>query len=174
MMQRWLQLRYLIVGLAVFVADQWSKGLIDTLPADYSRSVIPGLFRIIHAENPGVAFGLFQYSSATFRDALITGSSVALVVVLMLLWRSKQTPRTGYAMALIASGACGNLLDRILHGKVVDFLLFYLGSHSWPVFNLADSAIVVGAGLLVWEILHDRPAPAAARPEGDTGAAPAP
>ena len=174
MMQRWLQLRYLIVGLAVFVADQWSKGLIDTLPADYSRSVIPGLFRIIHAENPGVAFGLFQYSSATFRDALITGSSVALVVVLMLLWRSKQTPRTGYAMALIASGACGNLLDRILHGKVVDFLLFYLGSHSWPVFNLADSAIVVGAGLLVWEILHDRPAPVAAHPEGDTGAAPAP
>lgn len=159
-MTRWMQLRYVILGLAVFVADQWSKGVIDRLPEDYSRTIIPGLFRIIHAENPGVAFGLFQYSSVTFRDALITGSSLALVVVLTLLWRSKQTTRTGYAMALIASGACGNLLDRVLHGKVVDFLLFYLGSHSWPVFNLADSAIVAGAGLLVWEILHDRPAAA--------------
>lgn len=156
-----LQFRHLAVAVGVFVADQLSKGVVDRLPDDFSKSIIPGMFRIIHAENPGVAFGLFQNSSPAFRDLLITVSSVALLVVLALLWRSKQTPRTGYAMALIVGGACGNLFDRILHGKVVDFLLFYLGNHSWPVFNLADSAIVVGAGLLVWEIIHDRTEPAA-------------
>lgn len=159
-MARQLHLRHLAVAVAVFVADQLSKGVVDRLPDDFSKSIIPGMFRIIHAENPGVAFGLFQNSSPAFRDLLITVSSVALLVVLALLWRSKQTPRTGYAMALIVGGACGNLFDRVLHGKVVDFLLFYLGNHSWPVFNLADSAIVVGAGLLVWEIIHDRPEPA--------------
>lgn len=169
-----MKIRHLILGLAVFAADQWTKGMVDRQPADFSHTVIPGVFDIVHAENPGVAFGLFQNADPLFRDLLISGSSLALLVILALLWRSKQSSRTGYAMALIAGGACGNLLDRVLHGKVVDFLLLSAGTHSWPVFNLADSAIVVGAGLLVWEILHDRPAPAAARPEGDTGAAPAP
>lgn len=154
---RHLQFRHLIAGVAVFLLDQVTKGMVDRLPDDFSHTVIPGLFRIIHAENPGVAFGLFQASSAYFRDVLITVSSLALLLVLTLLWKSKQTPRTGYAMALIVGGACGNLFDRVLHGKVVDFMLFYLGAHSWPVFNLADSAIVIGAGLLVWEIIHDHP-----------------
>lgn len=156
---RHLRVRHLLVGLAVFLADQLSKGLIDKLPDDFSHTVIPGVFRIIHAENPGVAFGLFQNAAPAFRDVLIAASSLALLVVLALLWKTKQTPRTGYAMALIVGGACGNLFDRMLHGKVVDFLLFYLGGHSWPVFNLADSAIVIGAALLVWEIVQDRPEP---------------
>lgn len=151
--------KHLLAGIGVFVADQLSKGLIDRTPQDFDHTVIPGLFRIIHADNPGVAFGLFQYSSPGFRDLLITASSIALLVVLALLWKNKQSSRTGYAMALIVGGACGNLLDRILHGQVVDFLLFYVGSHSWPVFNLADSAIVIGAALLVWEIIHDQPTP---------------
>lgn len=154
--KRHFQLRHLIVGLAAFVADQWSKGRIDRLPDDFNRTVIPGVFRIVHAENPGVAFGLFQYAAPLYRDLLIGASSLALLVILVLLWRSQQTSRTGYAMALIAGGACGNLLDRVVHGKVVDFLLFYWGNHSFPVFNLADSSIVVGAALLVWEIIHDR------------------
>ena len=150
-------LRHLAVGCGVFIADQWTKGLIDRQPDSFSHTVIPGVFRIIHAENPGVAFGLFQDSAPAFRDLLISVSSLALLVILTLLWRSRQSSRTGYAMALIGGGACGNLLDRVLHGKVVDFLLFSLGAHSWPVFNLADSAIVVGASLLVWEIITERP-----------------
>jgi signal peptidase II len=159
------------VGLGVFVADQLTKGIIDKLPPNVNLRIIPGLFRIVHAENPGVAFGLFQSSSPAFRDALIAGSSLALLAVLALLWRTKQSARAGYAMALIVGGACGNLFDRVLHGQVVDFLLFYVGPHSWPVFNLADSAIVVGAGLLVWEIISDRQSePAAAATANPTGA----
>lgn len=152
------------VGLGVFLADQLTKGLIDKRPASFDMPVIPGVFRIVHAENAGVAFGLFQSSSPAFRDVLIAVSSLALLAVLALLWRSKQTARAGYAMALIVGGACGNLFDRVLHGQVVDFLLFYVGRHSWPVFNLADSAIVIGAGLLVWEIIRDRQGEPAAAP----------
>ncbi len=167
-------LRRIAVGVGVFLADQLTKGVIDKLPANFDLPVIPGLFRIVHAENPGVAFGLFQSSSPTFRDGLIAVSSLALLAVLSMLWRSKQSPRAGYAMALIVGGACGNLFDRVLHGQVVDFLLFYAGRHSWPVFNLADSAIVIGAGLLVWEIIRDRPAePAAAPAAAKTAGAPA-
>ncbi|MGH9468216.1 MAG: signal peptidase II [Terriglobales bacterium] len=168
-MARALAWRFVAVGLAVFVADQWTKGLIDRTPSYFDQSVIPGLFRIVHTENPGVAFGLFQYAAPAFRDVLISASSIALVIVLTLLWRSRQSARTGYAMALIVGGACGNLLDRVLHGKVVDFLLFYIGSHSWPVFNLADSAIVVGAALLILEILHERPAARTAPALEDNG-----
>ncbi|MGH9393551.1 MAG: signal peptidase II [Terriglobales bacterium] len=171
-----LRWKHLLLGLGVFAADQISKGMVDNLPDDFSHTVIPGLFRIVHAENPGVAFGLFQTAPAMFRDGLITVSSLALLVVLGLLWRSKQTARTGYAMVLIVGGACGNLFDRMLHGKVVDFLLFYLGPHSWPVFNLADSAIVIGAVLLVWEIIHERPPQpalaAGAAPEAQADARP--
>lgn len=170
-MGRLAQWRYVGAGAAVFVADQWTKTLIDRTPADFSHTVIPGLFSLVHAENPGVAFGLFQYSSPAFRDLLISVSSLALLLVLALLWRSKHSSRTGYAMALIVAGACGNLMDRALHGRVVDFLLFYLGSHSWPIFNLADSAIVAGAALLVWDILHEQPSAASAGAAGTHPAA---
>lgn len=150
---------FMAVGLAVFLADQVTKGWIDRLPDSASITVIPRLFRIIHVENPGVAFGLFQDASPLWRGVIIAASTVALTVVLVLLWRSRPSVRGGFAMALIVGGACGNLFDRILHGKVVDFLLLYYGPHSWPAFNLADSAIVTGAALLVWEILHERPVP---------------
>ncbi|MGH9487891.1 MAG: signal peptidase II [Terriglobales bacterium] len=166
--------RYVAAGAAVFVADQWSKGRVDRTPFDFDHTVIPGLFSIVHAENPGVAFGMFQNAAPAFRDLLISGSSLALVIVLALLWRSRQSARTGYAMALIAGGACGNLMDRVLHGRVSDFLLFYVGSHSWPVFNIADSAIVVGAALLAWGILHEQPAAKAAPQAAGEEARPAP
>jgi len=79
---------------------------------------------------------------------------VALVIVSALLWRSSHTmTATGVGLSLILGGAIGNLWDRLLSGRVVDFLLVYIGSYQWPAFNIADSAIVVGAGLLVFEIL---------------------
>jgi signal peptidase II len=157
MSMRRFNLSHFLVALAVFVADQISKGMIDRTPQyGFDLPVIPGLFSIVHVENPGVAFGLFQNSSPLWRSGLIVASSLALIAVLGLLWRSQPSVRAGYAMALIVGGACGNLFDRVIHGRVVDFLKFYHGEHIWPVFNLADSAIVIGAGLLVLEIVRDR------------------
>jgi signal peptidase II len=85
---------------------------------------------------------------------LVLFSIVALIVVSALLWRNSHAmTTTGIGLALILGGALGNLWDRLLNGRVVDFLLFYIGQYQWPAFNVADSAIVVGAGLLVIEIL---------------------
>jgi signal peptidase II len=80
-----------------------------------------------------------------------------MVVVLVLLWKNDRAQVvTGVALALILGGAVGNLWDRLARGRVIDFLLVYIKRYQWPVFNLADSAIVVGAGLLTLEILLHR------------------
>jgi signal peptidase II len=88
-------------------------------------------------------------------------SVLALVIVSALLWRNSHViTMTGVGLSLILGGALGNLWDRLMHGRVVDFLVFYIGQYQWPAFNAADSAIVIGAGLLVFEILFAK-APAA-------------
>lgn len=167
------RLRHFLIALAVFAADQVSKGVIQRMPGREFIQVIPGLFRIVHVENSGAAFGLFQASLSPFKNIfLIAFSFLALIIVFVLLWRNGQSRLSGLALALIFGGACGNLFDRLLRGSVVDFFLFYLGPHEWPTFNLADSAIVIGAGLLVWEILRGQRAaqtswPSAAVAESD-------
>jgi len=120
--------------------------------------VIPGFFRIIHTENPGAAFGIFADSPSPWKvGLLILFSAVALVIVSALLWKNSHTlTSTGVGLALILGGAIGNLWDRLVSRYVVDFLLFYIGRYQWPAFNVADSAIVVGAGLLVFEILFTK------------------
>lgn len=125
-----------------------------------SLQVIPGFFRITHVENRGAAFGLFADSpSEWIIGLLVLFSVVALVVVSTLLWRNGHSMNTtGVGLVLILGGAVGNLWDRLLSGRVVDFLLFYVGQYQWPAFNVADSAIVVGAGLLVFEIVFAKSA----------------
>jgi len=88
---------------------------------------------------------------------LIAFSGIALVVVSVLLLKNHHAQvATGVALSLIMGGALGNLWDRVARGRVVDFLLVYYKRYQWPVFNLADSAIVIGAGLLVLEILFHK------------------
>jgi len=123
--------------------------------------VIPGFFRLTHTENTGAAFSLFADSPSHWKTALLIGFSLlAMVIVTVLLWKqTRALTMTGVALSLILGGAVGNLWDRLASGRVVDFLLFYVKRYEWPVFNLADSAIVIGAGLLVLEILlHKAPA----------------
>jgi len=88
---------------------------------------------------------------------LVLFSIVALVIVSALLWKNSHSmSTTGVGLSLILGGALGNLWDRVVSGRVVDFLLFYVGQYQWPAFNVADSAIVVGAALLVYEILFTK------------------
>ncbi len=147
---------HFLIALAVVVLDQAAKWLVATrVTLHDSLIVIPGFFRITHVENRGAAFGLFSESPAQWKIAiLILFSLIALVVVSLLLWKNSHTMTvTGVGLALILGGALGNLWDRLVNGHVVDFLDFYLGSYHWPAFNVADSAIVAGAVLLVAEIL---------------------
>lgn len=154
-MRRWL----FFIAIAVLALDRVTKWLItSSMHLHESVSVIPGLFRITHVQNTGAAFGLFSDHPSEWKIAvLVMFSLAALVVVTILLWRNSHAfTLTGFALSLILGGALGNLWDRLVDGHVVDFLDFHLGGYHWPAFNVADSAIVVGAFILVAEILLAR------------------
>ena len=147
---------YLLIAFVVVLLDHWTKHMAAQRIPLYSHiQVIPGFFSLTHTENTGAAFSLFADSNAHWKTAmLIVFSVIALLVVSVLLWKNHHAHvATGVGLSLIMGGALGNLWDRLARGRVVDFLLFYVKRYQWPVFNLADSAIVVGAGLLVLEIL---------------------
>jgi signal peptidase II len=150
---------HFLIALLVVLADRFSKLAIErNLSLHDSISLIPGFFRLTHLENPGAAFGLFADSPSEWKIAgLVLFSLVALVIVATLLWKNSHSmTTTGVGLSLILGGAIGNLWDRLVSGHVVDFLLFYIGQYQWPAFNVADSAIVIGAGLLVFEILFTK------------------
>lgn len=151
---------HFLLALLVILLDRWTKHLVATRVRMYeSIPVIRGFFSITHTENTGAAFSLFADSPARWKTVmLITFSVVAMIVVSILLWKqARALTMTGIALSLILGGAVGNLWDRVASGRVVDFLLLYVKSYRWPVFNLADSAIVIGASLLVLEIIFSRP-----------------
>ncbi|MGC1221351.1 MAG: signal peptidase II [Candidatus Sulfotelmatobacter sp.] len=160
---------YFLIAIIVVLLDRWSKHMVALRIPLYSHiQVIPGFFRLTHTENTGAAFSLFADSNAHWKTAmLIAFSVIALTVVSVLLWKNNHAHvLTGVALSLIMGGALGNLWDRLAHGRVVDFLLFYVKRYQWPVFNLADSAIVIGAGLLVLEIVFHKSSGHEARPAG--------
>ncbi|HEX3153608.1 MAG TPA: signal peptidase II [Candidatus Angelobacter sp.] len=152
--------RPLLIALAVLLLDRITKWAIaQTIPLEDAINIIPGFFRLTHLENTGAAFSLFADSPSPFRTTLLIGFSVAaLAVISVLLWRDRNVFHSGtLALSLILGGAVGNLWDRVADGKVTDFLDFYIGTHHWPPFNVADSAIVVGALLLFMRMLRKTP-----------------
>lgn len=152
-----LRALYLSVSAVVIALDRLTKLLINRhIELNFgSVPVIPNFFSITHVENSGAAFSMFADWSPSVRIPLLIGfSTVAMVVVGYLLWNSAaKFTYTGLALALILGGAVGNLYDRILFGRVIDFLHVYIGPHMWPDFNLADSAIVCGATLLFIDLI---------------------
>jgi len=144
----------------VFAVDRVTKWLIETHVSFLdSWRIIPGFFDIVHAENRGVAFSLFNDSTSEWRTLLLVLFSVAAVVLVggFIFRRADRLDRYSLAgFALILGGAVGNVFDRIVWGRVTDFLDFYIGSYHWPAFNVADSAIVIGSALLLVEVLRPR------------------
>ncbi len=157
---------HLLIALLIVCLDRLAKWTVaKNIALHDTIQIIPGFFKLTHVENRGAAFGLFADSPSEWKIAvLVLFSIIALVVVTALLWRNSHSMNTtGFGLALILGGAVGNLWDRLLSGRVVDFLLFYIGQYQWPAFNVADSAIVIGAGLLVIEILFAK-SPVAEKP----------
>jgi signal peptidase II len=149
--------RHLLIAFSIVVLDRLTKwAIVKTIVLEDAVSIIPGFFRLTHLENTGAAFSLFADSTSPFKTALlVTFSLAALAVVAFLLWRSRNEFNiTTLSLSLILGGAVGNLWDRLADGMVTDFLDFYLGNHHWPPFNIADSAIVVGALLLLSRMLR--------------------
>lgn len=141
---------------AVFALDRLTKWIVESKVSFIdSHTVIPGFFDIVHSQNSGVAFGMLSQGDWPWRTwLLIALSLVASVVISVMLWRGRDlNKRTAFALAFILGGATGNLVDRVVSGKVTDFLLVYVGQYQWPTFNIADSGIVVGSGLLILDLL---------------------
>jgi signal peptidase II len=147
----------LVLSLSVFALDRWTKHIVETtLSFTDTKHVIPHYFDIVRSQNPGVAFGLFAQSDLRFRSVILIGFSVVAILVLaVLLTRIRRWDRpTGIGVALVFGGALGNVYDRIHTGTVTDFLDFYFRAYHWYTFNLADTAICVGAGLLILSMLR--------------------
>jgi len=151
--------RWLWVTLAVVVADQLAKYVVEKYtPEEFSRALIPGVVNLVHRHNPGVAFGILaEVGSPVLTAALLLFSAGAIVVLAWLLLTNRAGGTRGHVgLAMILGGAAGNAIDRLLHGSVIDFADFHWASHHWPAFNVADSAIVIGAGLVILEMLAER------------------
>ncbi len=147
-----------MVILLVLVADQAAKHAIERYtPADYFHVVVPGLLNLIHTHNPGVAFSMFANAHSPVVRFLLVLFSVAVIVFLFwLLAAERAGGRMGQiGMALIIGGAVGNVLDRLTRRGVTDFIDLHVGSYHWPTFNVADSAIVAGAALVLLELFRD-------------------
>jgi signal peptidase II len=146
---RWLALSAVVIGL-----DQWSKQLIErSLPLYEAIYGLP-VFNIVRAHNRGAAFSMFDGASGWQRW---TFSGLAAVVsVTLVVWLARLERRAnllGGALALILAGALGNVIDRLRLGYVVDFLQLHWHEHYFPAFNVADSAITIGAGCLLLDAL---------------------
>ncbi len=152
-------LRSAIIVAAVVLLDRITKIFIRTHVSAWDiHPVIPGVFNIIHTENPGAAFGIFSDTLAPWRAPMLIGVSVVVMALIgWILWRPS---RAGFGdgvmlqigFALVLGGALGNFIDRVGRGTVTDFLQFFIGSYEFPSFNVADSAITVGAGLLILDL----------------------
>jgi len=151
-------LLFLLLAVSILAADQLSKHAVEKwTAAGSSRVLIPGLLNFVHSTNPGVAFGLLADSTSPWRAPLLIVFSVSVIgLIVWLLATGRAGALLGqWGMTLILGGAAGNVLDRILRRSVTDFIDFHVGDYHWYTFNLADSAIVVGAGLVILELLRD-------------------
>ncbi len=150
------QLRWFWISAAAVFLDRLSKLVLErSTPEGFRRALIPGWLDLVHTHNPGVAFGIFSEApSPAVRAGLIAFSVGVIALVGTMLARGVAGPaRQNAGLALILGGALGNLVDRLQGRGVLDFVDCYAGTHHWPAFNVADSCIVIGAGLVMLEML---------------------
>lgn len=149
------RLRWLWLTLGIVVLDRATKAWFEAqTPEGWRHEVIGRLIYLVHSENPGIAFSMFADSSSPWaRIALIAGALLIIAALAWLLVTGQGGIKACAGIALLLGGATGNVTDRILHGGVTDFLEVWIGSYRWPAFNVADSAITIGAILLMVDLI---------------------
>lgn len=148
-----------VAAVAVFVLDRITKDLIKThLSLWDAWAAVPGLLNIVHTENPGMAFSMLANLANPWRNVILIGFSLLVLAVIsvVLLRMTGQGPLLRMGLALVMGGALGNLFDRVVHGTVTDFVELHVGEHYFPAFNVADSAITVGACLLLLDMWYSK------------------
>jgi signal peptidase II len=144
-----------IISGTLIVVDQYTKFMVALhIPLNYSIQVIEDLFNLTHIRNSGVAFGLFADQQSEYKALMfITISTIAIMAILVIFHQNpkdKKIVQTG--LILIFSGAIGNLIDRTLHGEVIDFVDVVINGYHFPAFNVADSCITIGVSLMVLDL----------------------
>jgi len=157
------RLRTVSIAAAVVIIDRVTKMYIRSAFTSWEVTpVIPGFFNIVHTENPGAAFGIFADSPSQWSSMLLVAVSLVVIAIIgVMLWRPRPAPvpagtLVSVGLALVLGGALGNVWDRLFRGTVTDFLQFFFGSYEFPSFNAADSAITVGAVLLLIDLWRTR------------------
>ena len=145
---------WLALALVVFAADQLTKELILSHYAYGGSTRITGFFNIVRAHNSGAAFSFLAGAAGWQRWFFTTVGIAAALFIVWLLRQHAGQKLFSFALALLLGGAIGNVVDRLRHGYVVDFLDFHWAGWHFPAFNVADSAITVGAACLIWDELR--------------------
>lgn len=151
MLKHWLGLAALVV-----VLDQLSKLWIAGHFAIFESLTVSGVFDISLLHNAGAAFSFLSEAGGLQRWLFTAIAVIASVSITLLLKKHEKETLFALALSLILGGALGNLIDRINYGYVIDFLLFHWKGHYFPAFNLADSAITCGAGILIWQSFMEK------------------
>lgn len=152
---------YFLLAGGLVVLDQVTKNLVARqVPLYDSVPVIPGFFNITRIHNKGAIFGTFSQAGSPLVFALLTAASLAaLAFVVYYFFKTPASDKLmKVALTLIMAGAFGNQFDRLVRGHVIDFLDFYVGTAHWPFFNVADSCITIGAGLMLVVLFRRKPA----------------
>ena len=159
--------KYVLFGIFAVISigfDQWTKALardaLRPLGPYRPKVVIDGFFKLRYSENRGVAFGMLQEMTGG-RVVLTLMAVGAFALVLYYLRKSEaHATRLHVALGLVGGGAIGNLIDRLMYGRVTDFIVWHVKDHEWPAFNIADAALCVGVGLMVLDMIKPRAAAA--------------
>jgi len=151
-MLKWLWLSGLVI-----VLDQVSKWVMVSWLSLYETVAVMPYFNLTMAHNTGAAFSFLAGAGGWQRWFFIILAGVISLGLLYWLYKLAKTKLEAVSVALILGGAVGNVIDRIYYGYVIDFLDVYYGSYHWPAFNIADSAIVVGAALLIIDSFRAEP-----------------
>ena len=141
---------------ALIVIDQYTKFMITLhIPLNYSVNVVAGFFNLTHIRNSGVAFGIFSEQNSELKPYLLIFVSIIAIIAILVIFhqteREKKLVPTG--LVLVFSGAIGNLIDRVLHKEVIDFIDIFFENQHWPAFNIADACITIGVMLLAADML---------------------
>lgn len=147
-----LKIWYLLIATLVMLFDQFTKYWVSVkLREGDEIDIIRGFFKFSYTENPGIAFGMLNNGNVKWLLVAISVAAITVVVYYM-----RRTPVSNtlllWSLALLAAGICGNLIDRVRLGRVIDFILLYYKDYQWPVFNIADTAITIGAALMAIEL----------------------
>jgi len=149
------RLRWLILTLITVFLDRLSKAVVEAKTVEgWRHELIHNFIYLVHSKNPGIAFSIFADSNSDWvRYALMAGSLVVIAILAWYLVAAKGvSSRSAAGLALLLGGATGNLTDRIIHGAVTDFFEVLFGSYRYPAFNVADSAITIGAILILIDV----------------------